>query len=418
MKSLAIVLILILLQASSCNREEPAIIKNNEGIITSKAPTWSTSISDNNQYAAGASNSIKYNTTVVIGSIENGKNGLTGINAKNGEKLWNWQDNFPNYTLDIYKFYLDNKYLSWEEGRNLYCLNLETGKTVWKNRFDLKDSPYFLNVTGFETEFYVNSYWPYDGYPKEAHIYKTSVKNGSLVEVVVLKSEEPNTNTEPSDLVVTKDNNGDKLLFFDSYTYKDNNDGKASINLYNLSKKEWVYKERPWFLNLVPSGGRTKILDGVVYMTAGSNVVALSLNDGEKVWFKQFEDKTHFVFSGFILVPEKNLIIFNAEGSGTTLYALDLTTGQTVWSEPSSGTSSHLQYLNGVVYFVGGGDGLLHAVDIDTGKHLWKISSPDLAVNSNAWFARYCAVFPGEDGKKGKVVVSSGLHAFAYEAER
>jgi outer membrane protein assembly factor BamB len=75
--------------------------------------------------------------------------------------------------------------------------------------------------------------------------------------------------------------------------------------------------------------------------------------------------------------------------------------------------------MNGVVYFTGGGDGLLHAVEIETGKHLWRLQSPDLKHNRGAWFKEVVRTIPADaEGEKGKVIVSSYLSAFCYEAAR
>ena len=75
-----------------------------------------------------------------------------------------------------------------------------------------------------------------------------------------------------------------------------------------------------------------------------------------------------------------------------------------------------LRYLNGVVYFGGGGDGKLHAVDAETGEYLWEIESPDLGKNKSAYFGGLCAVVPGVGSEKGKIVVTTGLNAYCYEA--
>lgn len=98
------------------------------------------------------------------------------------------------------------------------------------------------------------------------------------------------------------------------------------------------------------------------------------------------------------------------------LYCLDALTGKILWKEQNTGTCSELSYLNGVLYYLGGGDGLLHAVNADTGKHLWKVSSPDLKANNDAWFFGVCTAVPAKDGSKGVVVATTGLHAYAYEA--
>ncbi|MGC3947445.1 MAG: PQQ-binding-like beta-propeller repeat protein [Chryseolinea sp.] len=52
------------------------------------------------------------------------------------------------------------------------------------------------------------------------------------------------------------------------------------------------------------------------------------------------------------------------------LYCVDSQTGTVLWREPNTRTCTEPNYLNGVIYYIGGGDGLLHAVDVETGKHL------------------------------------------------
>ena len=100
------------------------------------------------------------------------------------------------------------------------------------------------------------------------------------------------------------------------------------------------------------------------------------------------------------------------------MYCLDPATGRQIWKEKSSGTSSPISYLNGVVYFLGGGDGKLHAIDANTGQHLWRLNSPDKAKDSGAFFYGVCVAVPGSGGSKGRVVAMTGLGAYGYEAIR
>jgi outer membrane protein assembly factor BamB len=94
-------------------------------------------------------------------------------------------------------------------------------------------------------------------------------------------------------------------------------------------------------------------------------------------------------------------------------WVADVYTGRQLWSTPSHGTSSTLNYLNGVVYFASMGDGRVHAVDAQTGKYLWRIEPPD-----DSGLKDECAVIPGQNGEKGKVIVSTFLNGYCYEAER
>ncbi len=190
--------------------------------------------------------------------------------------------------------------------------------------------------------------------------------------------------------------------------------GDIYAGVYNYTQQRDVVKKQPLALGVPSYGSGTPIIyEDKVYFSPDRSIICLNLYTGKRLWKKDFPNG--FTFSGFIIAD--GTLLANSED--TYLYALDPDTGQQLWKEKSSGTSSKMSHLNGVVYFVGGGDGLLHAVDIATGKHLWRIHSPDLEVNSGAWFKPRVSVLPAErEGEKGKVITSSYLSAFCYEAAR
>ncbi len=185
------------------------------------------------------------------------------------------------------------------------------------------------------------------------------------------------------------------------------------LGLYNLTRRDWVYVDKPITRNSIFGAGTIRFSESKdrVYLQASKKLMCYETATAKKVWEQSFSEG----FSDIIIVENK--VIANSDNN--YLYALDTRTGRQLWEERSSGTSSPLAYLDGVVYFTGGGDGLLHAVEVDTGKHLWRIQSPDLEKNSRAWFKRHVAVVPAtEAGQKGKVLTSSYLSAFCYEAAR
>ena len=120
-----------------------------------------------------------------------------------------------------------------------------------------------------------------------------------------------------------------------------------------------------------------------------------------------------FLFSGILVANGK---VF-ANGSNRVLHCIDIKTGLEIWNEISSSSSSDMGYLNGIIYFVGGDDGLLHAVDESTGKTIWKVISPDTKLDHGD-FTRFCAVVPGKNGAKGRIVTHTGYHAVCYEAAK
>lgn len=422
MRYFFIILLAILAQLSSCNKEAPEVIKDENGVITSKSHSKLSALTDdfNDKAVLGVANHVTFEREALLPGKKNGDVTLKMISIDTGEELWEWNDPVDGRSYDALDSYVSNNYFVWDEGVDLYCVNLATGSTVWKNRYNGEELPYFQAINGIGTDIFIHaSYSPYiENEVNFAKIYKTSVASGPAIqEVARVMSDDSLSDHTPLQIGVFQIDGGDTVIFTETYTYQDATNYWGYFNLYNYSKTEWIYLKKKSGIR-PGSVARPKLHNGNVFMAMNPYIVAVDLMSGVVVWKRKMGENVNFYDSGFILVPDKNLIIFNAEELGTILYALDLDTGQEVWSEPSSGTSSHLQYLNGVVYWVGGGDGLLHAVDVDTGKHIWKISSPDLSIRSNAWFTRYCAVFPGENGEKGKVIVSSGLHAFAYEAER
>lgn len=154
------------------------------------------------------------------------------------------------------------------------------------------------------------------------------------------------------------------------------------------------------------------LYDTKLYYASGLGLPCFDVMTGEPIWSVPFREG--FGFSGFIIADNK--LIANCEDTYT--YCLDPLTGRQLWKEKSSGTSTPISYLNGVVYFLGGGDGKLHAIDATTGKHLWRVKSPDEVVNSGAWFYGVCVAVAGKDGSKGRVVATTGLNAYGYEAIR
>jgi outer membrane protein assembly factor BamB len=152
------------------------------------------------------------------------------------------------------------------------------------------------------------------------------------------------------------------------------------------------------------------IYNNKFYANIGHELVCHDIATGNQVWKRQFEQD--FMFSGFII--EENKIIANNED--LKLYCINPETGNNIWTGEGSGTSSRMSYLNGIVYFVGGGDGKLHAVDVSNGKTVWRLDASkfenlDASFGPNAVYA-----IPDENGKKGKVVALTGMYAYCFEA--
>ena len=183
------------------------------------------------------------------------------------------------------------------------------------------------------------------------------------------------------------------------------------IGLYNYTKQRWVYDKMllkepsQWGIYSLPA-----VYENKVYHATGNQIICSDILTGKKIWETSTPNQS-FIFSKLFAVGSK----LYANSDDGYLNCLDAQSGSMVWRIRSSGSSSKLGYLNGIIYFVGGGDGKLHAVDAETGNYIWKLESPD-ADKSKAPFSGLCAVIPGKSGAKGKVVVLTGLNAYCYEA--
>ena len=401
-----------------------------KGEVISKPHLWQTSINEGNIMGAGVRSSIILNGSSVlcpgalaysppIGNFSRGAMNMMDIET--GKLLWNWKNYIrTNDALNLKFYYKVNNYLISVDGPSTYCIDLETGKSVWAKikRDGLTTTPI---VTGIGNSYFFCG----DTYSKEQQQWLRSVYRGNVLapdpeELIVsptLPKELPDGSSGISagaTSLLAFEQAGDTMLVIDHHTPSlPANQGiiRSVFGLYNVTKRKWVYEKMPIAVSYNASvDGLPVIYNGRVYHSAGRYFTCHDLATGAKIWERTFGG--NFLFSGFIIAD--GIIVANSED--TYIYGLDPATGSERWQEKSSGTSTRLVYQDGVVYYAGGGDGLLHAVDVQTGKHLWKLQSPDFRANSDAYFWGMVAGLPAQNGKKGRIFASTGLNVYCYEA--
>ena len=422
MKKTIILFWAVLWISSSCEKQdELPVRRDSEGVLTSMPYQWRTSLSDDGRLIGGTlSPTIQYEDHILFASQGEGEGGnrLSMLSIANGKIRWHFDDffDFQQRFFDIRHLHQYNNHLVFQEGREFYHLDLSNGSTVKKERRDYQstrmgglENEYFL-ATGF----LINEQSTYDGAVFVGDILSQSSR---LLVRPEFSGEYLSLNNAigiMGSVIPHKNASGDILLAYDYSEPIPEHQANTYIGLYNYSKGEHIYRRQPLALNVGSyASGNPIIYEDRLYRVPDKSLVCVDLYTGEKQWTVNFDQG--FTFSGFIIAEDKVL----ANNEDTYLYALDPRTGRQLWRVKSSGTSSPMSYLNGVVYFVGGGDGLLHAVEVATGKHLWRLQSPDQKDNRGAFFKSDVRVVPGaQEGEKGKVLVSSYLSAFCYEAAR
>jgi len=416
----------------SCKREED-IIKNSDGVIVRQPYLWASSLSKDNILSNNIGVNVIYDNKALTMGVEKKNGKILGNNfplmknIEDGKDIWKWNDRITDFESEEISFvYQNNQFMTFSIGPRNYGIDLSTGQTLWKkedmNQYDLRvlglGNSYFVTANADKISNFAQ-YGLYEGdirtgkqqfivFPIYQNTYKGSGQSNNVfryahVGMPFLKGTDTLLSIVYQETVVPS-----------TITYTFTDRVQCFLSLYNKTQKNWVYDRV-----LFTEPDISEVLDGIpvlengfIYHSINKTIFCHEVLTGKQVWTQTFD--ANFLFSGFIKVGNKIL----ANNEGTYLYALDAQTGKRLWQVKSPGTCTRMQELNDVVYFVGGGDGLLYAVDADNGKVYWKIASPDKSKNSGAFFYNMCSVAPGVNGKKGRVIVSSGLNAFCYEAVR
>ncbi len=425
-----IILIFSMVFTFACKKTEETIY-DSTGVATKLSHLWNTSITDDGgltPVVLGLGITDINGNVLVGGGNKRGDRKILKLNSEDGNVLWSWNDIQslkldPNIKDAIYidreAYFISNSNMYFNYGSSSYCLNLHNGSTVWKYKTDLNnfsinagiDNYYFSSNFDYfnnnDEKLYVGSIQPYK---KEEMLLTPSYtsagfpdafwKLGRITQIATFKKDgdifvtfsvsNPIANDEPNNAIAI-----------------------TELNLYNFSQKKWVYQKVAINSNKETSGcGFLTFKEGKIYFASSKAIHCNDAMTGKEIWRSNIG--TFSFFSSMAIENGR----FYAACEDRFLYCLDINTGQVLWKEQNTGTCSPISYLNGVLYYLGGGDGKLHAVDADTGKHLWKLNSPDITKNSGAFFYGLCAAVPGKNGQKGRVIGTTGLNAYCFEAIR
>ena len=407
-KIISIIFIGATLLSCSCTKEDNSIsTKTENGVITEKPYIWWNKEEEHDHFII--TNGFIYKNSFLAESHINSISYLSLQIGKNGNILWRWNDYFKSEDLSIRDYYFNNENFIFQQGPRSYCINLETGETKWKKQW--KNSMQ-IKVSGIDNELIVLEYYSDNGnsYPS---INILNVINGNIIERIIPKFENKvniNVLGELGDIhsVSPFKKNGKVYLLI---TYNEAISYSKSIpliSLYNYTDKTWVYEYKK-ITNLEKGGlGFVDIQNDRIYHDGASHVFCNDLWTGDSIWTQEF--KGNFLFGS--CTYDQGTLYAAAEGDG--YYALDAETGAIKWKgERAPGTSSRMVVLNGVLYYINGGDGRLWALDLATGKTLWRLKSPD-----GYSFKREINVMQGDGERKRYVLTSTWHGACAYEAEQ
>ncbi len=425
MKVALFVILLILVDCSSCNNDEN--IYDNNGAVISRPYVWKTSITDDDKTTGGAIaiQLVYKEQNVVVSARKNGHRSLLSLNTATGNVNWQWDDLLslitdPGVKDYIYiegnTSYLKENLLFFTYSTSSYCIDLSTGQTYWK--YKIRRSRPSINSGLNDSYFSTGSNYDIE---EDAKIYTGNIL--SPVEEQLLLTPDYTSVAKAvlagrmMDISSINKDGIDYLIFAIENPTREFTPagwGLTELNLYNLTEKKYVYKKVA--INPIKdtrAAGDITYQAPNLYFQSSKYILSYNAMTGVENWRTYLGSAP--LLSNMLLAENK---LFSACEDDNYLFCLDATTGSILWKIHNTGTCSPISYLNGVLYFLGGGDGLLHAVEAATGKVLWKIKSLDVNTNSAAYFYGSVNAMPGKNGGRGVVVATSGLNAYAYEAAR
>ena len=411
----------------ACNKDPDDTLLDTDGTAIGLPHLWRSSITDDGELSNTViATAIIHDGNILVGSRKDGDRAILSLKASDGKVNWQWNDllylpSTPGLKdpLTVYAegYHQNGGRMFFTYTGSSYCIELTTGTTFCKYKENLHrfDRNAGLNDTYFSS---ACNYEPVD----EEKIYVGQVSSSEKSKLLLIPDYTPvdnppvNARGYLTDITPFQANGNTYLAFGIENPYTDYTPsgwGLTELNLYNLTESKYEYskvainasKETRYIADLIYDKGS-------LYFQSANFIHRHDAFTGTEVWRVAIGSPP--LLSNMILIEN---FLYSAN-EDRYLYCLDAKTGAVVWKVENTGTCTELSYLNGILYYLGGGDGLLHAVDANTGRHVWKVASPDLKKNSGAWFYGLCAAIPGVDGKRGVIVVTTGMNAYAYEAFR
>ena len=90
-------------------------------------------------------------------------------------------------------------------------------------------------------------------------------------------------------------------------------------------------------------------------------------------------------------------MVYAGTSDGRALFAVNIDSGETVWSFPSGGYMWGSPSVAGGVVYIGSGSKNFYAIDAKTGQELWHFEAGG-AIYSTPWLADGVVYFGSNDG--------------------
>jgi outer membrane protein assembly factor BamB len=301
-----------------------------------------------------------------------------------GEFIKKWDDFFEPQKERIQggggtEPFQNQEKLSFCSNRKTFTVDLNTGQTLFK-KWEKDYNGGLAQVTGLGNILYRHLSNGLQGNDSEDYVMEYNTLTGTNRMVHQAKGKD-GYDINLRYLNVFVENQQDTVLIaLNNMYHLGLRQSKTFLTKYSITKQRILFEKELPNLRNDGSASPSIVHNRKVYTFFGSQIYCHDLETGAEIWFKELGG---ILFSSDPVIAN-NTLYTNDESK--TLSALNLETGQTLWKTATAGTSGNLKYMNEVIYFEGGSDGLLYAVDANNGHLFYKFRCPDEARSSSLFW--------------------------------
>jgi len=291
------------------------------------------------------------------------------LDVSTQELIWEWKDYIPG-TRGGFSSYevIDDKFLYLNSNHEHYCIDLETGLTVWKHKLPFKNGDSKSSHFG-DKIFHHRGYGGWWAFPDSTIIFMADIHDGIWHPILKTVKDDDNYSSNLIPPSVYLDGQGDTILILQDRRGRPNPSPRHSTELYayNLTKKVVKWRVQ----NIAPTDVSSQINPPVldlenkrVYFLTRFTVFCFDLETGAEIWKVPLDYAG--VVSGNYFLADGKLITKTDQGY---LIAFNASTGSRVYYEKMGGCCvENIKVVGDRIYFT---DQALFVADVRTGKQKW-----------------------------------------------
>ncbi len=364
---------LIFITIFSCDKED---VNNNEETIIQKDSLiiWQYPLTEDTSYSFNFHPKLVDNKLIINAEPfnEEEKNStVRAIDIHSKEIIWEWDSYFFSQYQSIQ--YCDGVYayedrVALNSGRDSYCVDLETGETIWKIIIPDGDA----EISGYGSNVYQTVAYGPNPFADSSSICQIDIFSGEIRKLFTVYKDSSNYEVNLCRPLVYRQD-GDTILVFSNsmYIMPPNYKPKVDLYSYNLSKDSIL-----WHIEAIDPTGQLNvrpplIKNNLIYFGGMSKMFCIEAETGKIKWQKRYPRNSINQGSNYLIYYDKIIIKLD----NGDLIAFNKNNGELMWRNSHVGACCvELRLYEDRLYF---SSGYIFIVDANTGKTLYKIGKPN-----------------------------------------